>query len=109
MRKVYKPRIRRTHVSRDGLVYALFCARLAHHVLLALFPSSLAETRESPIVAFADFEKDGHIDATAIAFSADGLTLYIATDDQRVYATSANGYPSWEWPSTVQSIAYYTR
>lgn len=51
--------------------------------------------------AFPDFEKNGANDATAIALSPDGLTLYIAVDDQKVYATRSDGYTSPDWWETV--------
>lgn len=46
------------------------------------------------------FEKGVGLLATAIAFSPDGSTLYIACVDQRVYATSSIGHrwPAWWEP-----------
>lgn len=66
---------------------------------LVPFLSSLTATRATS--AFPGFEKDGDKDATAIAFSPDGSTLYIATDEQRVYAMGSNGGSSAEWWETV--------
>lgn len=73
-------------------------------MLLAPFSSLLVVntlTVNRLALAFPDFEKDGANDATAIAFSPDGSTLYIATDDYKVYATSSSGDSSPEWSTTA--------
>lgn len=89
-----------TSRPRHKLKQGLTCLRghcahgLYYRASGAVPPSSFVAKRTAS--AFPDFERDGENDATAIAFSPDGSTLFIATDDEKVYATSSNGTSSPE-------------
>lgn len=81
------------------MVMGVVGAAIVPYLFLTPFLPSLSANR--PTALYPYFEKGEGYVAKAIAFSPDGSTLYIATNDQKVHATSSYGYRSPYWSESV--------